>query len=254
MLAGVNGLTAKYFSDSMCNGNALLVQTDSNINFDWGSGSPSDGLPNDMCVTWSGFVKPDYAATYTFRVGISAIDERVQLWVDNARIIDSWLTAPASTYVSGTIYLRSNAFYDIQLRYRDITGTASVHLQYDRLAAGFTYVPSSRLFSEATSIQGSPFSTTVFPAMTCGSLSILNGDGLSLATAGVRASFTITARDHLGNAVSNVNDMFTARVRFGVIGSVRDVVATVTASGINGVYNVAFTQKRKGTVLSGFTD
>jgi hypothetical protein len=254
MLAGDNGLTAKYFSDSMCNGNALLVQTDSNINFDWGSGSPSDGLPNDMCVTWSGFVKPDYAATYTFRVGISAIDERVQLWVDNARIIDSWFTAPASTHVSGTIYLRSNALYDIQLRYRDITGTASVHLQYDRLTAGFTYVPSSRLFAEATSIQGSPFSSTVFPAMTCGTLSILNGDGLSLATAGVKASFTITARDHLGNVVSNVNDMFAARVRFGVIGTVRDAVATVTASGINGVYHVAYTPNRKGTALSGYND
>jgi hypothetical protein len=254
MLAGDNGLTARYFSDSMCNGNPVLVRVDSNVNFDWGAGSPSDGLPNDMCVKWNGFVKPDTTATYTFRVGISAVDERVQLWVDNSRIIDSWLTAPAATYVSGTIYLQANGVYDIELKYRDITGTAGVQLQYDRLTAGYDYISTSRLFSGATSVQGSPFSATVFPAMTCGSISLSNGNGLSLATAGMAASFMITARDHLGNLVSRSDDMFTARARYGTVGSVRDVMATVTASTVNGVYNVVYTPTRKSTVLSGYLD
>jgi hypothetical protein len=254
MLAGDSGITARYFSDNMCTENAVLVRTDGNVNFDWGMGSPSDGLPNDMCVTWNGFVKPDSTATYTFRVGVSAVDERVQLWVDNARIIDNWLTAPAATYVSGTIYLQANALYDIHLKYRDITGTAAVQLQYDRLAAGYTFIPASRLFSEATAIQGSPFSTTVFPAMTCGTLSMSNGHGLSLATAGMKASFAITARDHLGNVVPRNDDLFTARVRFGTIGSARDVIATVSASDVNGVYNVEYTPTRKSTVFSGYSD
>ena len=254
MLAGDNGLTARYFSDSMCNGNPVLVRVDSNVNFDWGVGSPSDGLPNDMCVKWNGYVKPDTTATYTFRVGISAVDERVQLWVDNARIIDSWLSAPAATHVSGTIYLQANGVYEIELKYRDITGTAAVQLQYDRLTVGYDYISTSRLFSGATSVQGSPFSATVFPAMTCGSMTVSNGDGLSLATAGLAASFMITARDHLGNLVSKSDDMFTARARYGTVGSVRDVIATVTASSANGVYKVVYTPTRKSTVLSGYHD
>jgi hypothetical protein len=254
MLAGANGLTARYYSDAMCDGNPILVRIDGGINFDWGTGSPSDGLPNDMCVTWSGFVKPDYTATYTFRVGISAADERVQLWIDNSRIIDSWMTAPAATYVSGTILLQSNSMFDIQLKYRDITGSSAVQLQYDRLAAGYTAIPTSRLFSEAIPISGSPFSSTVFPAMTCGSLSISNGHGLSVASAGFKASFSITARDHLGNLVTKSDDMFTARARFGTIGSTRDVIATVSASIINGVYDVVYTPTRKSTVLSGYCD
>jgi hypothetical protein len=254
MLAGDNGLTARYYSDNMCNGNPVLVRKDDQVNFDWGTGSPSDGLPNDMCVTWSGFVKPDTTATYTFRVGVSALDERVQLWVDGARIIDFWTTAAAATHLSGTIYLQSNSMYDIQLKYRDITGTAAVQLQYDRLAAGYTSIPTSRLFSEATSIEDSPFSTTVFPALTCGSLSISNGVGLSLASAGVKASFSITARDHLGNSALRSDDLFTARARFGTIGSVRDVIGTVSYSGMNGVYNVVYTPTRKSTVFSGYLD
>lgn len=56
----------------------------------------------------------------------------------------------------------------------------------------------------------------MYPAATCGSLSIAVGPGVSLATAGVVSTFYIQARDFLGNVKQDTNsyDEFVARVRY----------------------------------------
>jgi hypothetical protein len=77
----------------------------------------------------------------------------------------------------------------------------------------FTKDPNN-LKRQSSGVQGSPFSATVFPARTSGTVSIATGQGLSLATAGSAASFTIQAKDHLGNLKTNTDDVFVVRAKF----------------------------------------
>ncbi len=55
-------------------------------------------------------------------------------------------------------------------------------------------IPSDRLF-RSDHVHGSPFAVTVSPAIVCAGTSRVYGDGLSLATAGILASFRVQVRD-----------------------------------------------------------
>ena len=52
-----------------------------------------------------------------------------------------------------------------------------------------------------------------FPSVTCGTLSTAMGAGLSLATSGIAAAFTIQARDNNGNQKTSTTDIFVVRAR-----------------------------------------
>ena len=106
---------------------------------------------------------------------------------------------------------------------------------------------SSRTFAVA----GSPFTATIFPALASGTVSTATGSGLSLATAGTPATFTIQAKDHLGNAKTTADDLFVVRARHNADYSRRNIMGTVTAVGGNlGLYSVAYTPTWKRNHLS----
>ncbi len=73
---------------------------------------------------------------------------------------------------------------------------SALHVQWESAGCGIarTTVPSALLYT-AEAISASPFATVVLPAALCATRSLASGDGLSLATAGVAASFTIQTRD-----------------------------------------------------------
>jgi len=152
-------------------------------------------VTDSFSVSWKGYVKAPAAGLYTFAIATDGEDERIQLWVDNRYIINSW-TATHATLMQSTIMLNENVLYDIKMRYNDVSGRASVDLRWKYSSGVFVTIPSNNLFASSSPILGSPFSAYVFPALTCGSSSTVKGDGLSLATAGIPASFTIIAKDH----------------------------------------------------------
>jgi hypothetical protein len=195
-------------------------------------------------VKWSGYVKPDYAGVYTFSTTIAGTDDRIRLWVDDQYIVNLWGTvAPASVSNTATIKLSSNTLYDIKLDYKDTSASAAVALYWIRNNLAAVIVPSDRLIGYTAHVAGSPFTSTVFPALTCGSLSTATGQGVSLATAGIPASFTIVAVDHLGNRATSSTDVFTVRARYATTTD-SDVVGTVLALG-NGLYAASYTPVMK---------
>ena len=65
-----------------------------------------------------------------------------------------------------------------------------------------------------TTIMGSPYELTIFPSIACASTSTAAGTALSLATAGIGATFTVQSRDMYWNVRGTfVGDNFVARVR-----------------------------------------
>lgn len=64
-------------------------------------------------------------------------------------------------------------------------------------------------------IPGSPFTLSVAHSGVCAAASLITGAGVTVATAGLAASFTVTSRDAFSNVVSLPSVIYTARVTGG---------------------------------------
>jgi len=244
MLADGNGLQGNYYRDDSLS-NVAHSTVDSTVDFNWGADTPhsSVGVVDGFSASWTGYVKPATTQVHTFSVGIAEVDERVKLWVDDHYIIDKWTSEPGSTTLSGTLKLNENTLYDIKMYYKETSGNSEVQLSW-KYGASSAVIPSTKLYATSHHIAGSPFSTTVFPTLTSGAISTVAGPGLSLATAGVTASFTITAKDSLGNLKTTNDDLFVVRARHQGSTSKRDIQGTVTPVG-DGKYSVVYTPTYK---------
>lgn len=62
-----HGIEAKYYSNRWFSGRPALVQTDSQINFNWDSNEIIPGVSSDYTsIEWSGYLRPLYSELYTF--------------------------------------------------------------------------------------------------------------------------------------------------------------------------------------------
>jgi hypothetical protein len=121
-LSSATGLRADYydadptvFSESSLAVAALPVvtETDPAVDFDWGTGAPTDGVSNqNFAVRWSGQVLSEAAGTYVFHVTTTAA---IRLWVNGQEIISDYVQHPTTDDASTAIDLAANTYYDIQL-------------------------------------------------------------------------------------------------------------------------------------------
>ena len=226
--ASAPGLNASFYSDPDL-ADKTVVRMESKIDYNWGSDAPyaEAHMSDEWSARWEGLVSVPHSETYTFVASVAEADERVRLWVHDRYILDQW-SSLASTMPSGTIYLAAGAVARLQLDYAAYSGLSSIRLSWQSASQPMAPVPSTRLFALPQHVRGSPFAMTVYPAASCGSTSTARGDGVSLATAGAMASFSIVARDHLGNVrgVSG-NDRFVVRAHDGRMYAQRDVHASI---------------------------
>jgi hypothetical protein len=92
------GLKGEYYSSSSPGAftTKIMERTDSLVNFDWGSGSPASGVPQDLfAVRWTGFLNVPTSGTYTIYV---TADDGVRLWIDGNLAIDAWKVQPPTEY------------------------------------------------------------------------------------------------------------------------------------------------------------
>ena len=109
------------------NGTPTLMRVDPVINFNWNTVSPSPGIAlTNYTVRWTGSVQPRFTETYTFSV---TADDGVRLWVNGQELVNAWVTQPPTTY-TGSIALKAQQLYDIQIDYFQATGGAVAELQW----------------------------------------------------------------------------------------------------------------------------
>jgi len=212
--ASANGLAVKYFRDlelQKAADEGFTSQLDFNVGDQ--TSNANVAVVDGFSMLWSGYIKPTSSEEYTFHAKVAESDERVKLWVDDQWIVDQW-TSLSSTAPTGTLWLAGNILYDLKMQYKEVAGHSATSLHWESSSTSRALVPSHNLFRSASDVQGSPFTATVFPAMTSGTISIAQGQGLSLATAGKAASFTVQAKDHLGNLKTTTDDIFVVRAKF----------------------------------------
>jgi Flp pilus assembly pilin Flp len=88
---------AEYFNNRNLSGDPTVVQCESNINYEWGNGSPvGDINNNDFSVRWTGkfyFAEGGYHFQATG-------DDGIRVWVDDDQIISAWRPQVATTYAA----------------------------------------------------------------------------------------------------------------------------------------------------------
>ncbi|HZH04317.1 MAG TPA: PA14 domain-containing protein, partial [Myxococcaceae bacterium] len=168
-----SGLKAEYFSGRDFN-SSVLQRTDATVDFDWGSGSPGDGVPADrFSVRWTGEVLAPSSGTYTF---FTQSDDGVRLWVNGQQLINNW-TDHAPREDSGTVTLSAGQRYVIKLEFYENGGGAVSKLLWASPGQAKQVIPSSQLFpSEQQARPPSPA-----PAPT-GKLSLAEREALALGS------------------------------------------------------------------------
>jgi hypothetical protein len=140
-----NGLSASYYNGTAFN-QLKLARVDPELNFDWGSGSPSStaGITVDnFSARWTGKVQAQYNENYTF---YARSDDGVRVWVNNQLLIDRWVNQAPTEY-GGTIALVAGQKYDIRVEYYEAAGGAVSQLRWSSPSTPKAIVPQRFLYS-----------------------------------------------------------------------------------------------------------
>jgi len=118
---------AAYFDNPDLSGEPALTRVENVIDHNWGWDSPGEGIPADSySARWT---QPIYFQGGGYRFTTYS-DDGVRLWVDGRLLIDAW--QPMRGYKYATVWLSEGA-HDVKLEYFEGTGTARVHLVWERL-------------------------------------------------------------------------------------------------------------------------
>ncbi len=135
------GLTGYYYNDPSKtaafptsptdSSRLLMVRQDEKINFNWGAGAASPGLPSDnFLVRWKGYITVPVSGNYT--MGASGDDNiRIKLGTGSSgsdqTVLDSWANAAGNRWGSSK-YLYANQPTPVTVEYYENTGNASFRL------------------------------------------------------------------------------------------------------------------------------
>ncbi len=119
--------TAEYYNNRTLSGSPLHVAQVTDLDFDWGGGSPGYGLgADDFSIRWTRNADFSQSGDYTF---YARTDDGVRLWVDGAQVINAWQDQSATTH-SGSRYLSAGQ-HQVKVEYYEHGGVASAKVWWE---------------------------------------------------------------------------------------------------------------------------
>ena len=150
---GVHGLTGVYYNNRTFTDPVVLTRVDSNIDFEWGSGSPAAGINiDDFSTAWAGTIYIPEDGTYTFSF---AHDDVIKLIIDGATIYDnSTWTGGASHFRDATPVALTAGTYPVNVSFIEWGGGAYAKLAWrnDVSISSQTIIPSENFCTTATAV------------------------------------------------------------------------------------------------------
>jgi RHS repeat-associated protein len=123
----LQGLQAAYYDNGSLTGRPKLLQTDTTVDMNWGSGGPAGlGVSDNFSARWTGDLTVQYSGSYTLS---TVSDEGTRLTIDGLVAIDNWDNNTLGTTSSQPISLTAGK-HKLTLEYRDTAGPAEVHLRW----------------------------------------------------------------------------------------------------------------------------
>jgi uncharacterized protein YraI len=115
----------KYWNNRNLSGDPVVVRQESEINHDWGQGSPSGVADDNFSARWRRTINVP-AGTYRFA---ATMDDGMRVWVDDKLIIDSWYDSAAHS-LAPTISLGAGD-HSVKVEYYDAGGDAVAKLRIE---------------------------------------------------------------------------------------------------------------------------
>ncbi|MEV6008641.1 glycoside hydrolase family 3 C-terminal domain-containing protein [Streptomyces sp. NPDC051976] len=124
--SALSGLKSEYFTNTTLSGTPALTRDEKNIDFDWGAGSPANGIPVDrFSARYTGTLTAPVTDTYTLS---STSDDGTRVYLDDKLIVDNWGDHAAQTVTSAPIQLTAGEQHSIRVEYYEDGQNASVSL------------------------------------------------------------------------------------------------------------------------------
>lgn len=125
----VPGMIGQYFSGRAFD-EFFFARQDEKVEFDWGSGSPGEGVPNDVfSVRWVGYFQPPHSEgeqSYTFR---ARRDDGVRIYLGGERIMDRWSGGSTSTYYTVSRSVQAGEPIPLVIEYVEGYGGARIFFE-----------------------------------------------------------------------------------------------------------------------------
>ena len=106
--------SVSYWNNTQLSGTPVLVTTETNINYNWGAGSPYPEVAADQfSARWVRYID---VTPGTYRFSLTS-DDGARLWIDDVLILDSWYDRAAQTdhiyqYLSAGHHLVRMEYYE----------------------------------------------------------------------------------------------------------------------------------------------
>lgn len=126
--AALEGLQASYYGNVNLAGRPAKRQTDSSVDFDWGSGGPAalGGQSDNFSIRWTSNLSIATAGSYTFA---TRADDGTRLTIDGIVAVDNWKDQTVATVSSQPITLAAG-LHKLVLEYYERSGPAELELRY----------------------------------------------------------------------------------------------------------------------------
>ena len=122
---------AEYFPNPDLAGGPALTRYDDAINFDWGHGSPGEGIPNDnFSARWT---RQEWFESGTYRFSYRS-DDGVRIWVGDKLVVDDWREREA--YWTQVDRFISQGTYTVRVEYFERGGAAAIETVRNRISGG----------------------------------------------------------------------------------------------------------------------
>jgi hypothetical protein len=119
---------AAFFPNPDLVGAPTLVRNDTAISYNWGSGTPANGLPaDDFSVRWTRTIAFD-EGRYRF---YAVVDDGFRLYVDDTLVLNSWSDG-GRREIRAELRLQAG-YHSLRAEYYERTGDAQVQLNWERL-------------------------------------------------------------------------------------------------------------------------
>jgi beta-glucosidase len=121
------GMKGEYFDNMTLSGKPVLTRVDSMVNFNFGTGSPAPGIPEDrFSIRWKGKLIPPETVHH---IGTTN-DDGARLYIDGKLVINDWMDH-SETPNRAEVELMAGKEYDIELDYYDDGLGACARLTWD---------------------------------------------------------------------------------------------------------------------------
>ncbi|MFP4395641.1 MAG: PA14 domain-containing protein [Anaerolineales bacterium] len=119
---------AEYFANPSLHGEPTLTRYERGPHFEWGVGSPGEGVPADNFS--ARLTHDEWFSSGVYRFSYRA-DDGIRVWVSDALVIDAWQDGPATwRYVD---YQLPSGVHRVRIEYYERTGAAALQVSWQKL-------------------------------------------------------------------------------------------------------------------------